>query len=186
MSKLRSPRLDCSMTIGTSCEAMSLWSISGDENGGREARDETGLEVGLHQRDREQEGGEQKQLADAAVEQHRPLHAVEVEDRLQDPPPIAPGRELRLRAFGARRVGGLDLADRHAELERVDAHLGLDLEAGGQHREALDEAAREDAVAREDVAEAAPEQPGEKAGEDPVPDHVAAAIGALLVVAAGA
>src|SRR4051794_27340586 len=29
MSKLRSPRLDCSMTIGTSCETMSWWSITG-------------------------------------------------------------------------------------------------------------------------------------------------------------
>ena len=29
MSKLRSPRLDCSMTMGTSCEAMSWWSITG-------------------------------------------------------------------------------------------------------------------------------------------------------------
>jgi hypothetical protein len=30
MSKLRSPRLDCSMTMGTSCEMMSWWSITGD------------------------------------------------------------------------------------------------------------------------------------------------------------
>src|SRR5438874_814310 len=29
MSKLRSPRLDCSMTIGTSCERISWWSITG-------------------------------------------------------------------------------------------------------------------------------------------------------------
>src|SRR6478736_4430791 len=32
MSKLRSPRLDCSMTIGTSCETISWWSITGDES----------------------------------------------------------------------------------------------------------------------------------------------------------
>ena len=104
----------------------------------------------------------------------------------EDPPAVGIGRKLGVRAFGAGAVGGFDLADRHAQFERVDAHLGLDLEAGGEYREALDEAAREHAVAGEDIAEAAPEQAGEQTGEDAVPEDVAAAVGVLRFVAAGA
>src|SRR5204863_8484144 len=66
------------------------------------------------------------------------------------------------------------------------AALGIDLETGGEDREALDEPAREDPVAREDIAEATPEQAGEKPGEDSISERVAAAIRLLLLVAPGA
>ena len=43
--------------------------------------------------------------------------------------------------------------------------------------EALDEAAGKHAIARKNVREAAAEQPGKKPGEQPVAEHMAAAIG---------
>src|SRR4029079_13278092 len=263
MSKLRSPRLDCSMTMGTSCEMMSRWSVTGDwflsfgleatsarrtkgssrspaagpstalravalperarggmrkvgepadlaaaagdgvedeagkdakhgdddhsgnEDRGGHARHQPGREIGEDERDREEDREGHKKRPDAAVEQPRPLDAVEGDDGLQDPPAVAIGRELGLRAFGKRGIGGLALADRHAELERVDADLGLDLEARGEDREAFHKAAREHPVTRENVAEAAPEQAGEEPGEGAVAGGVAAAVGVLLLVAAG-
>ena len=104
--------------------------------------------------------------------------------RIRQPSPKV--ESLDSRALEPGRVGGLDLAHRHPQLERVDAHLGFDLEARGEHREALHEPPREHAVAREDVAEGAAEQARQEAGEDAVAEHVAAAIGGAGLVAAGA
>ena len=67
----------------------------------------------------------------------------------------------------------------------MNAHLGLDLEAGRQHREAFDEPARKRPVAGEDIAETAPKEPGEEPGEQLVSKHVAAAIGMFRLVPAG-
>ena len=47
------------------------------------------------------------------------------------------------------------------------------------------EAAREDAIAREDVAEASAEEAGEQPGEDAVAEDMAAPIGVFRLVAAG-
>ena len=108
---------------------------AGGEDRGREARHQAGLEIGDRERDGEDHGERRQEQAEAAVEQDRPLDPVEMEDRLQDPPAVALGRELGDRALGPRAVSGDDLADRHGQLERVDADLGLGLEAARQRRE---------------------------------------------------
>ena len=120
---------------------------------------------------------------DDAEEQDRPLDAIEGDDRAQDAPAVAIGRELADRSFRARAIGGHHLGHRHRQFERMDADLGLDLEAGGQHREALDEAAREDAIARQDIGEAPAEQLLQQAGQRPVAEAMATPIGCLHLVA---
>ncbi len=72
----------------------------GNQDRGRKARDQPGVEIGQHQRHREQQGGDKDQRADRAVEQHRTLDPVQRADRLEDAPAVAVGRQLRRRAFG--------------------------------------------------------------------------------------
>src|SRR5699024_4808517 len=94
------------------------------------------------------------------------------------------GRQLGMRPFRARRVDGLDLPDRHPELERMDAHLGLDLETRRQHRKALYETPRKYPIARKNVAEAAPEQARKQPIEQLVPKHMSAPVRLLGFVPA--
>src|SRR6185312_10251403 len=100
-------------------------------------------------------------------------------DGPQDAEAVAPGAELRQRALRPRVIGRLDLGHGEAELKRVYGQLGLDLEARGQQRERLDEAAREHAVARQHVGEAAAEHVGDEAGQEPVAGAMAGAVGGL-------
>ncbi len=87
-----------------------------------------------------------------------------------------------MRAFGAREVRRFDLGDRHAEFERMDGQLGLDLEAAGQAGKALHEAAREHPVAGQDVREGAPEQLGQKSGQDAIAETMSSAVRGLLLI----
>ena len=66
---------------------------------------------------------------------------------------VAEGVELRLAALRAfDKIDG-HLDDAHLVVEGEEGHLGLELEAVVEHRETLDEAAREAAVAGHDVAQ---------------------------------
>jgi len=149
----------------------------GRQDRGRQPRHQVGVHVGDAERDREDHRQRRQQRADPAEEQHRPLDAVERDDRAQDAPAVRIGAELGGRAFGAGEIGRLDLGDGHLEFERMDADLGLDLESGRQHRKTFDEAAREDTVARQDVRKAAAEQTGEHPRQQPVAEAMTAAIG---------
>ena len=120
--------------------------------------------------------------AKAAEEQDRAFHPVERDDGVQDAPTVAEGRKLGMRSFGTREVARLDFADGHAELERVDAHLRLDLEALRQDREALHEPPRKGAIAGKNVREATSEQSGQQPREKLVPQDVAAPVGVGLAV----
>src|SRR5436190_23761162 len=61
---------------------------SGDEDGRRDSRDETGVQISDDQRDREDDRGGEKQSSDPAVEEHRALDPVERRNRLQDAPAV--------------------------------------------------------------------------------------------------
>src|SRR5262249_14615005 len=139
----------------------------------------------LRQRHGEDQRRRNEQSADASIEEHRTLDPVERDDGFQDPPAIRKGRKLRVRSLGTRTIGSLDLADGHPKLKCMHADFGFDLEARREHREALDEAPREDSVTGENVAEASSEEAGKKAGEQAISKDVPAAIGVLLVMAAG-
>ena len=111
------------------------------------------------------------------VKLHRPLEHVEAQDRAEDAEAVAPGAELADRAGGAVAIGGVDLAERRAQLERVNGELGLDLKALRQRREGFDVTPRHGAIARQHVGKTIAEDAGDGAGQRPVAELVAGAIG---------
>jgi hypothetical protein len=159
---------------------------AGAEDRGGEARDLAGLEVDGEQGDAEGAGEDPQEQRDRREEHERALVAQQVQDREEDAPAVAEGAELGDGAGGALLVRGLDLGARHAHLHGVDGELGLDLELARAGGEALDEAAREGAVAGEHVVELAAEQLLDQAGEGPVAEAVAAAVGVLVGLDAAA
>src|SRR3546814_9590258 len=117
-------------------------------------------------------------------ERQRALLLGEAQDCAQDAEAVPEGAELAERALRALLVGRHDLAHRHAQFQGVHRQLGLDLEALRQSREGLHEAAREHAVAGEDIVEALAEEAADQPGEQQVAEPVAAAVGLLRGVAA--
>ena len=120
--------------------------------------------------------------AEGAEQRQRPLGAVEPQHRPQDAEAVLPGRQLRRRAGRPRIIGRRHLADRQFQLERMHGQFGLDLEAAGQNRKRLDEAAREHAIAGQDIGEGAAEDMGDEAGQQPIAGAMAGAIGRLLAI----
>ena len=78
---------------------------------------------------------------------------------------------------GRAIIGCRDLGNRQRQLERVHAELGLDLESVGQHGKGFHEAAREHAVAGQNILECLAEYRREKSGQHPVARAVAGPVG---------
>src|SRR5437773_1074419 len=67
-------------------------------------------------------------------ETQRFFRPVEFQDGAENAKAGAPGVELAERALRPGVIRRFDLGDRQRQLQRVDAELGFDLEAVGQHR----------------------------------------------------
>ena len=121
-------------------------------------------------------------MPDRDEQAQRTLRAIDAQDRHQDAQAVAPGVELRCRAFRPRVVGRAHLGDRHFKLQRMDGELGLDLEAAGEDRKRFHEAAREHAIARQHVGEGLSEDARDESGQHAIAGAVARPVGRLLAV----
>src|SRR3546814_3882623 len=136
--------------------------------------------------DLEGDGNRRQRRAADREERQRALLLGEAQDGAQDAKAVPEGAELAERALRTLLVGRHDLAHRHAQFQGVHCQLGLNLETLRQGRKGLHEAARERAVAGEDIVEALAEEAADQLGEQPVAELVAAAVGVLRGVARSA
>jgi hypothetical protein len=119
-----------------------------------------------HQRDAE------TYEAEAAEEGQRLVRTEQVKDLESDREAIAVRAELREAALRSRTVFDVHLGDRHVVEERLDRHLGLDLETTRHDGQNPRDLRCEGPVAREHVGQArAPDE-----ADDPAEDDVACVV----------
>lgn len=96
--------------------------------------------------------------ADAAEERERLVFADHAENGAHHLDTVAHSIELADRTFGAVPILNRHLIKAEVVVQRVDGHLGFDLEAARQHRIGLDEGERESPVAGHNVGDIGVEQ----------------------------
>ena len=138
------------------------------------------------EREPEHDAGEEQEEGDEAEELQGALFFDQVKDGQKDAGTVLVGAELGGGAFAAVAIGRRELTEGHAQFKRVDGEFGFDFEPGAEGGKALDEAAAEDAIAREHVCDARSENARDDTGEQDVAEAMAGAVGGLDVGDAGA
>ena len=147
----------------------------GDEAGGdqgREAGYQTGPEVGDQDRCEEDRCQKHQERRQGSEEFHGAVVLEEAEDGRQDFHAVRVGVEFGMAALGAVAVVDDDVLELHVLVDRVDGHLGLDLEAFREDREALDEEVAEGAAAGHDVPDLRSEEVVDAAAHEGVSEVV--------------
>jgi hypothetical protein len=156
------------------------------EHGRGQPRHEADLEEGDDHRGADGERREREQRAERAEEAARTVETQEPHDLPEDVRTVAVRAQLAVGPLAAGSVARVDLGHGHTHVQRVDGHLGLDLEALTHRGKRLHEAAGQHAIAGEDVARAGSEGAEHERVEQAVAEHVAGAIGARVGMAAQA